>query len=1428
MKTLNFRLLAILLVSGVVLGGAVYLLHRYQVRRNADVFLHEARRALQEAEAIEDVEGAEADRKKDRLQHAVRNYVWFVRLRPNDVDALEELGGLQMDVLQYPQALGTLERVVRLDPSRSDARRKLVDITMAFGRFEDAKTHLQQFLLKEDPDNAELLELVGVCQLMDGDNKEAVKTLEAAIERNPAQLQAYRYLAIALRFRLNVEQQADEWIRRMIQANPGSLDARLLAANYFQTVGAYDEAAEHAGRALKVDPDSRDGLWLMAQCELGRENLESAGRYAAEGLQKHPEHVPMYAIAADVALRGGSREEAARWLQQGLGATRRDPQLVWYLGNLLADGGQLDEAAKLLAELKETDFTPARITYLEGRLDFQKRLWQSAARKFEKIRSDLAPWPNLVKQADYWRGRSYQQLGDEKRAEAAYRSSLNIDRSFSPSRAALADLMAAGGELEEAVGEFGRLLRAGETTPAGLAHFVRLNILRTLQAPADERNWTPVERSLADLEKADPGSLDAIRLRAEMLLAQERSAEAEKLLDDAMAERADEIGLWLIRAGIGMRQQNWDDVESVLKEAQTRFGDTLLLRLSRARYLVSRYGRNASDRLGQLAEDTDQFTDQQRQQLLLGLMGAAQQTGNWKLFKQWATEVVQKQPDNLGIRVALFEQAMRDNDREEMRRQLAAIKNIQGEGAQWLYGQAVLLSLGAEDGADKRLEQALELLNRAGKLQPRWPRVPLLTAGIYERQGRDEDALESYRNAVDMGETNPNAFRRFIQLLTKRGLFDEAQQRMEQLDQLGAQLPSELSRLRGGLLVNVGQLDEALDQARQTAANSESHADHLWLGRLAAGKGQRETSLGNEEAGRQLLHEAEESFLRAAAMGGDAPDTHLALIQLYMATSRRELAATQIEQIEKHVDQQRRPLALAAAYELLGEAAQAEKQYQAALEAEPSSALRARLLAEFYWRTNRPERAEQLASRILETDEFNVNEDDRRWARRQLARVLIARGGYQNLIDAGSLIDENLKHGENEADRRIKVALDQAHPSRAKRERAIKDLEQLVAKQSEKVPSDVLGLAQLYLAADNWPKARPLLRDLATSHPEELRYVATFVEALLNHGEAEEAEPHLEQLAATAPNNFGTVSLQAESLFLGEQYEQVLDLLNEFVDRPDAQPEDASARLRLVAGAFERFIGRLREAEQNEHARQFTSAAESLYRRYLQIHPEHELLLAAFLARQGRTVEAMGMFERRWQTLNSANLAQMAAILLKSDAVTKDQIQRTERIVERAIQEASDPVPLHLVMAEIRTEQQRFDDAEEHYRDILKKHPDHAVALNNLAVLLALQGIKLDEAEEFINRAIAGTGPVGSMLDSRATVYTARGEYDKALSDINQAIAENDSPAWLFRRALIHFRAGRKAEATKALAEAHMKGLTAEMLQPLERSEYQKIQTALK
>jgi tetratricopeptide (TPR) repeat protein len=125
-----------------------------------------------------------------------------------------------------------------------------------------------------------------------------------------------------------------------------------------------------------------------------------------------------------------------------------------------------------------------------------------------------------------------------------------------------------------------------------------------------------------------------------------------------------------------------------------------------------------------------------------------------------------------------------------------------------------------------------------------------------------------------------------------------------------------------------------------------------------------------------------------------------------------------------------------------------------------------------------------------------------------------------------------------------------------------------------------------------------------------------------------------------------------------------------------------------------------------------------------------------------------------------------------------------------------DSAQLWLHLADLQDLRGRYDDAEGYCRKSIEKDGRNPAALNNLAWLLAQRSGKANEALPLVNRAIEVAGPRGELLDTRASVYIALNQPDKA--------------------------------AVEALQKATSAGLTkAEQLHPVERAAFLKLKGEL-
>ena len=295
-----------------------------------------------------------------------------------------------------------------------------------------------------------------------------------------------------------------------------------------------------------------------------------------------------------------------------------------------------------------------------------------------------------------------------------------------------------------------------------------------------------------------------------------------------------------------------------------------------------------------------------------------------------------------------------------------------------------------------------------------------------------------------------------------------------------------------------------------------------------------------------------------------------------------------------------------------------------------------------------------------------------------------------------------------------------------------------------------------------------------------------------------------------------------------DQPEKALELLNSYLDKPDARPADRNMRIRLVAEKIEQLARRMTKPAQKPIVARFNQQAELLYRTYANQNASQEWVLAAFFGRQQRIDEALDVLEKTWNSNNPVVLAQVCAILVRNSKIDNEQMRRLDHILRSAQKKFDHAVPLLMVTADLYTRQARYAEAENLYREILQKNSGHSVAMNNLAVLLALQGVKLDEALKLINQAIEISGPMAAMLDSRASVYIARNEPEKALADMTEALTEAETPERLFHQAQAYDEAGQANAAAEAMQKAMKEGLVKEMLQPLEIPAFEKLRKLVK
>jgi tetratricopeptide (TPR) repeat protein len=1394
MRRFLYISLALVLLAGL-LGTSYFVVRNYRRTRRAEVLLKQADLAEEQGQ----------------LSEATAALGQYLSLVPTNTDARARYGLLlerQATTLQQRWAIIKLfDTVVLQDPERQDIRRRLAQLNIEVNRNPEALAHLQ-VLQAAFPHDGEVRYQKGRCYEALRKYGEATSAYEAAIRLGPAQLESYQQLANLLHDRLDKPNEAEEVVTSMVLANPQAYRAYLIrSACYGRWLDAsLDLAAGDAASALRLAPDDAEVLVQAASIARAQGKLAEARGYLQHGLEKHPRHVRLYQVLASLEQASGQSAEALAVVRRGLKVLPDDSTLLWTLADLLLQKGDLTEAAEVQDQLRQGELPGAQLKFLQARLLVQQKHWLKASGTLEEAYSELTRWPELATQADLLLAQCYDHLGDPDRQLAAFRRAQVSDaRQLAVCQGSAAALIKLG-RLDEALTELEALLRLPRVPAAVGIEWAQLQVEIILRLPPALRDWTPVEQMLTQSAAALPDAVEVSRLRAEILAAKGQLEPARQLLEAACQKQPREVNLWVARAALAQREGKPAEATRLLAEARRQLGDRVELRLAHLRSLPAGPGPEAAAALADLAKGVEGFAPAEQFRLLLAFGHAALQHGDMAAARRYFERAAELQPDHLQTRFLLFGLAAETRDEAALAATRRAMERIEGpSGPHASYAAAWVLMRQARAGESEGLRQARAILLRLGTQQPKWAEVQRLLAEIAELERQPEEAINHYQRALDLGQRDRSLARRLLQLLYERQRYTHAEEVLHKLRQHD-ELTPELQRIATVVALANREPERALAQAQEAVPEAaKDYQDHLWLGQVFLAAGQKAR--------------AEQSLRRAVSLAEHLPAPWIALVRFYVQGGDRDKAEAVLHEVRGKLSKEQLLLVEGHGQEALGRWDRAEECFQEALKRQPRDRAALAEVGEFYLRAGQPHKAiaplRTLLDPQLGADPVTVAR-----TRRELARALADSGGYTAFREALDLLEQNEKKtGPNWEDQRTRAAVLATRPGhRSQALRLLHDLQ----KQANLTLGERMLLAQLRENEGQWSTARPEMLAVVVASGNSARYLNLYVTSLLRHQALDEAALWLEKLEQLEPQRFETFALQVRLRAARQQTKEAVDVLNQYIEAKTAEPSDPGARMLNAA--------RLLDSLNQEGTALFDidRAAEAMYRRYAAHvrQPTCDLVLARYLAQQGRLAEALDLCERASRALPPEPVARVLAVVLRA-APEDPQFRRAERWLTAALDKQPDAVELLLLLGSVRESQSRYADAEACYRKILALRPATAAALNNLAFLLAVEQTRTDEAQELIQQAIDVGGANAAFLDTRGVVHVMQGQPDQAIKDLEAAVAEAPTPGRYFHLAQAYLKANNRNAAVAALHKARASERMRSQLHPLERETYGKILSEL-
>lgn len=1429
--TLRWRYLLKLSAVVVAVGTITLLAHRWQIRKQVEIYLHHA------------------DSAKDPKREIAYLQRYLIA-RPGDIEVRERLGRKMCEIAKRNrdalEAYLFVEDVLRRDPSRDELRRFAVDFAMkpTIGLFAEAQANID-VLLKQHPDDGELEGFYARCLAAEGKFGSIDKAIDSdsevengaiawygrSIAHRPDLLDSYLGRAAILRFQLKLGEKADEVVKNMLEKNSQNFRTHLFVANYWQALGVPQQEAQIAAKPLaaaqkllpvdrvedaiakavsearKLAPDELDVLLAAANIARDRarrpfpsgkleerENvLAEARQLLTRAVELHGKSASAYLALASLEAETKRASDAVALVRKGLEAIPKSPlELIVALLDYQIRAADALGASETLADLRARGLLPLQLDYQKARILALQDEWLEASRTLEGLRQEVANDASLTRQTNFLLGRCYEQLGEDDRRLAAYRAAIPGDSSdplWIPSTLGVAESETAMGKVDAALATYRKLK---DLAPGAWVQIAKLEMIRVLSLSKEKWDWSKVEEAVLQAEHYLPDRTDVLLLRADLYHFRDKPEEARKRIEELRGKRPKEVAVWLAVAEQDRRDGNPKRAAATLDAAEKEAGDSPELRLARARLWDAAKEPDLPGKIVTLAAGSEKFGKPGQRRLLRGLADFANSTGAVDAAGQLWERLAGVQPNDLGIHLIRFDRAILAGDEPAMQRLLEEIQRIDREGGtSTRLARALILIWRAQRKNDPSgLNVALLLLEALSRERSGWARVTLGQALVYDLKGDSDTAMTKYQQAVEYGEANPDVLRRLMALLEAKGRGAQAEEILQKLPD-SALSGSDVQRLAADLSLRMNNNSRGLLLAqRAVSKDSKDPNDHIWLGRVYWKVGDRASS--------------ELEFRKAIELRPDSLDGWLILIDSLLESGRQDEAEKTFGLAEAKVSSIDRSLFVALAMARMRKYEKATEAFKRAQADRPNDLRTAHAEANFLFESGQVVAAKEAFERVIKLQ--SASPEDKEFARWMVGICLAANRDYETsrkalelmgLVEGGAL--RRPTGSTTLPQRRARALVLGLQRDRASKLEAIYVLEEI---RDGLTASDQLLLAQLYVAVGNRNQVRVVMSNLLRKSGQTPIYIMYYADWLLREGDVKEAEIWVKRLEEIDREAFRTIELRVRLYAAKKDLSSARAVLLRSAEAKGA-PVGAFAQICEDVGLHddaERLLKRF--VEENRATR-----------------PQAPLLLAAFYGRRGRVAEGLKICEDARSNVPVPVVGNIAVgMLYAAPGTTAGDTAKVAGWLDEAAGKVQGETRSILLqqLASVRNLQGDYAGSAALYRQAIEINNKDVLALNNLAYLLSAHTGKHDDALGLLDQARKAVGPNPDLLDTEALVRLNKKEPNAARKLLEQVVLEAPSGAGFFHLALAEKEEGRELEARIAWKKSVELGLRRAELHPLE------------
>ena len=553
--------------------------------------------------------------------------------------------------------------------------------------------------------------------------------------------------------------------------------------------------------------------------------------------------------------------------------------------------------------------------------------------------------------------------------------------------------------------------------------------------------------------------------------------------------------------------------------------------------------------------------------------------------------------------------------------------------------------------------------------------------------------------------------------------------------------------------------------------------------------------------------QAIEAYKKAYALDPKSPVIGERLAEIYWKAQRTHEAVTEAQEILKRNpdDVQSRRLLGRIYLRSLGDissgngqsetVSRAIEQYREIHRLDPTDAESALWLARLYRLKNEHDKAEEVLRSVLKNDPENEA------AVEQLTQLLMDEG---KAAEAVSLLEGITAHSPSP------VLLDLLGDAYTQAHELAK-AEQAYRKAAELDPSELShqrGLGQTLLAEEKYSEALSVYRKLSDLVPDDADVYLRIAQIYRELHQLDKAEEILVKARQYAPGSLEVMYNEAMLYQAQGRYQDAIRVLSDAVTGIKSQPPAAPSRRRSLAILYQQ-LGQLYRDTQNYQAAIYTfeelghlGEEEDRRARMLIMDTYRSAKDLAKALQTGK--EALAKYPA------DPSIRASQALLLGENGQTEDAVKilraqlhgnqgdrdtylniaqvyergRRYKEAEEAAHAAEvlpgqprDKEMVWFLLGAIYERQKFFDRAEEQFKKVLAVNPKNAQVLNYYGYMLGDLGIRLDEAEALVQRALKEEPFNGAYLDSLGWIYFKENKLAASETTLRKAVQRESHDA---------------------------------------------------